>query len=266
MKRKILSFLVLLNLAACAQKNIPNSSDFELFKDSKSWPLAKAVANDDKSKIQQILSKKEVNINFREPYFGQTLLHLAIKNDKLLSTSILLENHANVNILNSDREAAIHVVTQDVKGRNNSYEILKLLIKNGANVNDTCINPNINDTIGFYTPLMGAVDDLKCAKLLLENGANPYIKTGTTYLVWLNALLFESSDNIFVAEYMIVQKKMPIPNPITYNVNKEPIAIFSLLNHLKFSNDPDKEKVRIRILDYLHGIEFPKNNTYSDSK
>jgi ankyrin repeat protein len=98
---------------------------------------------------------------------------LAIANDKLLSTKVLLENGASFNILDSDKKAAIHEATEDINSRKNSYKILEILIKYGADVNMLRINPNRNDTLGYSVPLMGAINNLQCLQLLLDNGANP---------------------------------------------------------------------------------------------
>lgn len=262
MRTQIIISMIFLTFNACSQRHIPANS-FELFKGTSLSDLAEAVEKENKNEIINGLKNKEVNINIQEPFFGQTLLHLSIENNKLISTAILLENHADINILDSAKYKAIHEATTDIKSKNNSYEIIKLLIKYGANVNDTSVNPNINDTIGYYTPLMGAVSDLKCAKLLLENGANPYIKIGNTYPIWLKMATMSFSDYIFVAHYMIVEKRMLVPNPLSFNINKEPLTIVPLLKELDFSKDKKKETARKEILEYLTKINFPKNGVYS---
>jgi len=63
---------------------------------------------------------------------------------------------------------------------------------------------------------------------------------------------------------MIINKKMPIPNPILYSYpDKLPIDIFQLLNKVNFRGDSTKEKARRDILNYLRKINFPKNQVYN---
>jgi ankyrin repeat protein len=237
---------------------------FDLFRNTASWKLAQAVEREDLQEIIKILKDKSVDINLQEPVFGSTVLHLAIGNDKLISTKALLDNNANFNIVNVDKRSAIHEAVNDIKSRKNSYAILELLIKHGANVN--AIRESTSgklDTLGYSVPLKDAISDLACTKLLLANGANLYFKTSTTYPIWFFMLLMgDIDDNIFVVKYIIVDKQMPIPNPISYTVDKKQLDILLLLNDLNLSEDPKRLLAKQEIIAYLRKIDFPKNGTY----
>ena len=262
MRIQILTIFIMCTFVACSQNRGPGYQ-FDLFKNTPSWELAKAVEREDENKIIKILRKQNVDINFQEPKYGSTVLHLAIGNDKLLSTKILLENNANYNIHTLDKRTAIHEVVRDIKSMKNSYKILELLIKYGADVNKLRVNPNNNDTLGYSVPLIDAINDFACSKLLLDHGAEPYLKSGDTYLIWyLMLLMGDINDNIFVAKYMIVDKKMFVPNPIRYTMENEPVDIFTQLNKLDFSKDLKRQKAKEEIIDYLRKIDFPQNGVY----
>jgi hypothetical protein len=262
MRLQNLMLFTLCTFAACSQNRGPGYQ-FDLFKNTASWELAKAVEGEDKKKIIQILKEKNTDINLQEPKFGNTVLHLAIANDKLLSVRILLENNANYNIPALDKRTAIHEAVSNINSRKNSYAILELLIKYGADVNKLRINPNNNDTLGYSVPLMDAINNFACSKLLLDHGADIYLKSGDSYLVWFFMLLGgEINDNIYVAKYVIVDKKMPIPNPISYTVDKKPLDILGLLNDLDLSKDSKRRKAKEEIIGYLKKINFPQNGVF----
>ena len=189
--------------------------------------MAKAVQNEDEREIKRLVKENGVDINLQESKFGKTLLLLAIGNDKLLSTKILLEEGANINIADSEMAKPIHEATRFITLKVNSLQILKLLIKFGANVNDTSIIIKGNDTISFYVPLIGASKNLECGKLLIESGANPYVINGNAFLIWRFFDGGKHDENIFFAKYLVVDKKMAIPNPIDYSLpNNIPVNIF----------------------------------------
>jgi hypothetical protein len=66
---------------------------------------------------------------------------------------------------------------------------------------------------------------------------------------------------------MIVDKKMPIPQFIVYNIpKKEPADIYYFLERENFRGDAKKEKAKQDILDYLKQIDFPKNGVYKEKE
>ena len=93
---------------------------------------------------------------------NNSLLYYIIEKDNATSLNFLINNNINVNIenkrnnLKSLYNAILH----------NSIECIKVLIKNGADVNEICISG--------YTPLHYAVfiDNAIIIKILIKNGAN----------------------------------------------------------------------------------------------
>jgi len=173
----------------------------------------------------------------------------------------LLEMKADVNIRDFDGNDAINEASQYFLHREHSYEILKLLIDHGADVNSVKKSVNNVDSNNLSVPLNGAIENLQISKLLLDHGANPNVKKGDSYTVWMSLLSDFSKDQIYVVHYIIVEKKMPIPNPIFVGANKKQITIFDFLSSHDFPKDAKKLKAKQDILEYLHAVNFPVTGT-----
>lgn len=233
---------------------------WDLFKNTPSSDLAKAVETEDTSEIYAIINKGNVDINFQEPKFGRTLLMLAVGNDKEISTNALLKMGADVNLRDKRDDQAIHEAVAYINLKSHSYNILNQLLIYNADVN------SVSKKSTNVVPLAGAVQNLACTKLLLDYKADPYFKIDSTYSVWFNLLVLDNAtnENIITAEYMIVDRKLLIPNPIFYTgpTQIKPRDIFSLLEQVDVSDDSKKQKAKENIINYLHQIDFPNSQTY----
>ena len=70
-------------------------------------------------------------------------------------------------------------------------------------------------------------------------------------------------DNIEVANFLIVDKKMAIPSPIFYSqLKKEPIGALELLKKFRVYENKEKQKKKDNLLEYLNKIQFPANGVY----
>ena len=76
-------FFVLSDFSSC-QIYAPGY-DFRLFENTPASELAEAVEKQDTAKINILVKKYIYNLNYRENKFGNSLLTLAIVNNKLLS-------------------------------------------------------------------------------------------------------------------------------------------------------------------------------------
>jgi len=242
---KFFHLSIMLNgLVACAQsKDFGPGYRFELFKNTLNWDLAKAVERQDTSEITKLIKSGKCNVDLREPKFGNTLLLLAVGNDKFLSAKALLQNGANVNKRDSMGRSAIIEATRFIYLKQNTLETLKQLLDYGGSANDSIIQVKNRDTIDYYAVLQGATSDLECTKVLIEHGGNLYINYDNSFPVWIHMLVTAYDDNIFVAKYLIIDKKMPIPNPIAFSVSKkEPQDIYHFLEFYNPRTDTSKQK------------------------
>lgn len=259
---KTLNFILILFCTfnfSCSQTNYRGPGyRWELFKETPHWKLAQALSVEDSSEIIKLLGLRKADINYQESQFGNTLLFLAVANDKRVSTELLLNAGADVNIRDKSNQQVIHEVSKFPIRRKNALAILKLLLEYGADVNAIQIDEK-NDNYKFV-PLQGSVEDFNFAKVLIDNGADLYFKVGDYYPIWFTMLLDDRNDGILLARYLILDKKEMIPNPIFYSIpDSHPRDIYFMLNSLNFEGNAEKNKARADIISYLKTIKFPSS-------
>jgi ankyrin repeat protein len=246
-------------LSSCSQDDgLAPGYKWELFKNTPNWDLAKAVKQEDTAAIFEIVKQKEIDINLQEPKLGRSLLMLAVGNDKFNSTQALLKAGADLNLRDSSGDQAIHEAVRFISLRKNSYIILKLLLENHADANSYSENGT------YTTPLVGGVTDFPCFKLLMSYGADPYFQySDHGFAVWIKMFIDERKDGIFAAKDLILERKMPIPNPIARSLDgRTSLDIFYFLNFEKFEEHSEKQKIKVEILNYLKEINFPADKVY----
>jgi len=253
MKYLIIPFLIF-TLNACSQEYGEGYS-FKLFENIANRKLVDAIKNEDTSAINDVLkNEKAFNINLQEKKYGQTLLSLAVGNDKPASVLALLQNGANPNICDSFGLTSLGSISDIVNDRNKSFEIIRALLKFDANPNLQQCN-SLNNQQRKYVPLMGAFINFNCSKLLIDKGADCNFKDSTSYPVWLSILSIDGkiSESIFVAEYLICDKKVTIPKIIGYSKpNKNPLFFDKFLLMYDVGNDSKKMAAKKRIMKYLN--------------
>lgn len=108
-----------------------------------------------------VISSREPVSRFGMKTFKTTLLHTAINRGDLKLTKFLLNKGSSPNQLQPNNKTALSVAVRD-----NTYDMVKLLLKYGANVNK-------KSGIHGNTPIIEAIlhSDLNIIKLLVRNGA-----------------------------------------------------------------------------------------------
>src|SRR5437867_4309854 len=122
-------------LCSCGTRNYLPGFDFKLFKDTPVWELAKAVEKEDVQRIETILKDTAIKVDFHEPKFGNTLLMLAIANNKKQSIQKLLEGGANPNEKDHYDNATPLIYACDNYSEDCDSTILKWLIHYHGEVN-----------------------------------------------------------------------------------------------------------------------------------
>ncbi len=256
---------------------------FELLKDTPVWKLAKAVKVEDTDEIRRLIHDEHMNVNYQErnSEWGTTLLHLAVGNGKVKSVKALLENGARQDIRDSLGDYPLNELCDMTIYIRHRLEILKLLLDHGANPNATQeVYFQRRDTTRTFisTPLNGAIKDLNCTKLLLDYGADMNYQVNRSndvfqlkYINWVALLELEDdpdSESIFVAKYLIVDKQMPIPEPLRYGTCETghcPFSALYFLNKVVYHSS-SKNKAKEEILAYLKKEGFPQHGVIKDGK
>lgn len=217
----IVLYLLSLSLSSCAQ----NDRYIDSFKDTKAYELAKAVAKEDLEAIERIVKEDLTLMEFTESTYGSNVLVLSVNIEKFKSFEKLLELGANPNFINPYTKYSVLIMAIQPFGsqfewrKDNRY--IELLLHYGADPNYSVENDFTNEkghSIFSKSPLVAASNlDLAAVKILVNNGADPYMKLGekqtTGFSEAVSAVKFDIIDfyidslNVDVFQPVRVRKK-----------------------------------------------------------
>ena len=207
------------------------------------------------------MKNKNINIDFKDKKYGNTVLIYATTYKLKKSVKALLENGANPNLFdNYDKESAFvqAIENQSIYSKKKcnqcDSDIIELMIKYRADVN-TIVKTNK----GYgYSILQLACENgcLNIVEKLVENGAdiNKSID-GAGNCAILSALI---QDNLDIVKYLIIDKKAKVPKVLFKRVtnedddkNGEIVTVESLLIEKDYSDNLKNEKLKKEILEYI---------------
>jgi len=194
--------------------------DIEIFKNTPVWELAKAVDNENTSKIKKILNATPSLLNYQEPKFGMTLLIRAVGTEKYNSAKQLLKCGADPNIVSFIGITALlqaSTFSWYDTNANKDPKFVKLLLDYKADPNIIYYSPkmdrNANHINYKMSPLMFSVgigSSIEKIKLLVKYGASIDYKNELGETASTEALCFKDVD---AAYYLIVEKKAKVTDP-----------------------------------------------------
>lgn len=261
-------FLVMTSCDYIYDKTRLTGDDYRLFWETPLKKLAQAVSKEDTNRISKLLKEDKVDINLKEPKFGQTLLILTINNRDFNSCKKLLELGANPHIQNDySGTSAIIEASKNTIEKDLSIKFLKLLLEYGANPSDIEKGERKEGNTTRKTPLINACgltlndeSPLEKVKLLVESGADINYKNEYNQFALQNTLIFEHYD---VAIYLL--KKGANYNEIIFDRSKfstdgKKIYITDLLRERLLPLNSLKYKQKMEIVDFLSqkGIDYRK--------
>lgn len=227
--RNIFFNLVLIILTGCNFTPSRLTGDnIRLWKDTPAWSLAKAVRDGDTVRLKKILAKGKVSVDYREPTYGQSLLHWAIWCNKADMVEFLLKQGADINLRDywsSESPIILACSYPEIDAK-----IVRILLVNGANPND---HASENDSVfegrirSYDTPLIEAArDNLEKTKMLIEAGADP------TYC-WKpgkNALNEAAIQHQFeIVEYLLIDCGMDPSQSYTITIQGDTLHLKDIL-------------------------------------
>lgn len=133
------------------------------------YNLQKAIKNNEIEKVKKFISQGyDVNVQ----YNGRNALHVACKSGSLKMVQLMLDAGADIND-RRDKGEGITTLQNVIWNWNtpNGYEIIKVLLENGAKVNE----PGPNGSLPINDAIKRAGDpeeSLKIATLLIDHKAN----------------------------------------------------------------------------------------------
>ena len=254
MKYIFLTIVILYAFVTCLSgKHEYVAKDIELWKNTEVWDFAKCVSNNQFEKAGQLINKYHIDVDFREPKFGESLLSWAVLNENIDAVKFLIGHGADPNLHNTYNGDSPMV---DAAGSFDSGEILKYLLAHGGNPNDY-VKSSEKLTYGRtrYTPLGNAVIvSLKKTKMLIEAGADPNFasENGMTPFYW-------ASHRLDVLEYLLLNCDLDYKK--TYIVTKDTNDTL-YLKELVVNNKVEYQQDSIRVRRILKVIDKKLSNIH----
>jgi hypothetical protein len=226
--------------------------DIRLFK-GPAWELAKAVKDDDTTKIKQIIAEHKIKVNYQEPKFGETLLLWAVWTNHYKSSKALLECGADPNLQSYGDGNSAFIYAAD---KFDTSDYLKLLLAYKGNPNTITKNDSTNM---FCTPLItAAYCRLESVKLLVEAGANVNYRAKNYRCALLSAFMFKKVD---IVKYLLIDKGADFKQPFGKTIDDDKnIMITDLLRDWLFPLNSNEYKVKMEIVTFLkaRGMDYSK--------
>jgi hypothetical protein len=253
-------FSTLLIFTSClAQKDKPVGRDVNVFRDSPAWDVALAIRDQDNDKVKSLLKGKPLSIiNFRDKYYGQSLLNWAVYRDNYESAKILIEAGADPNLKGYDSTSA--VIHAADKAETSDY--LCLMLKYGGNPNSVA---DIDAPQHLRTPLIAAAyKRLESVKMLIDAGANPNfiyrISRGNIGGETIQSALIYAfyGKKIDVVKFLIVETGVEFNYVMSTTIDGNPHYILYYLRDLVFPLDSEQYKIKMEVVNYLKtkGLDY----------
>lgn len=269
--KSLVLLLLIISVVGCAKPHTGNNHvgyDYENFKDTPAWELAKAVNCGDTLAIDRILKKDSTLIDYQEPYHKMTLLMMTIFNQKratfpysLICSSkyaglsvnkaqwrsfcYLLKKGTSLNIID---ECGQTPLMQACAGDGYDVMFAEKLIEYGADVNAICPDEYVNE-LGNSSVLINAAENfngLEFVKLLVENGAN------VNYMDKFQNSALRSSlhDCKYDMTLYLLEHGADYNMPVSF-IDSTSLNLIEDMRYCMFPLESDDYKAKMRIVAFL---------------
>lgn len=267
----IITFLFLITSCTSREQKVDINkllgNDYRLFQDTPVWTLAKAVEDEDETLIKKIVNEKQVDVDFKEKRFGQTLLMLAVTNQQYNSCKTLLELGADPNKYDSyDGSNAMIEAAQVSNITGDNTKFLRLLLQFKGNPNFVEVGQRREGNSTRNSVLISAVEinevqsSLPMVKLLVEASADVNYKNEFGQTALKQAIILDVYD---VALYLL-QKGADYNEEIVdrskYSTDGKQIYLVDMLREFTPELNSKKHKEKLAIIEFLKqkGIDYKK--------
>lgn len=245
MKKVFFLFIIMMVLTSCLNDNKDYiGRDIELWENTEIWSFAKCVSEGEFDKAKKMTTQDHIDVDCKEPKFGETLLSWAILNDNIEAVRFLVDHGANPNSHNTyNGESPM----TDAAGGFHSIEILSYLLMHGGNPNDYVRDDEILEYKSSETPLTkAAFTSLEKTKMLVEAGGDPNfsVEAGQTPF-------FKAAYRVDILEYLLTN--CIFDNKKTFIVTLDTGDTLYLKDLIEKDNVAyQQDSIRVkRVLEYL---------------
>lgn len=254
-------FIVILFSTSCSNIDHPvdksklSSNDYRLFQGTPVWPLAKAAHNENMTSVKKILSTSPQLANIPDSIYGNTMLMMAIINQDYDLFKMLIDNGANINYHNTHGGQSPLIEASSYKQYDSKF--VNALVAKGANVNDTTNNaPNAQ-----VSPLMAAArsGNSSIVEYLIKQGADINYKNNFGSTPLGESILTQKYDVALILLNNGADFSSPIYNGLDeYGKSTVPINLpLALRNAMIEIGTPEYSKKR-EIINFLktRGVSY----------
>ncbi len=243
-----------------------NGFDFKLFQGTIAWNLAKATDDENVSDIKKEIDENHSLINFRESKFGQTLLQLAVKNQKIVSTKTLLDLGADPNLQdNYDGSSPMMEsakIYNEISG-GSDVRYLKLMLLHGGDPNAVEGTPRSSGNSTRETPLLNACSNgiFDYVEILVEAGANINYRNEFGGNALYSAIISKNPDIVIYllekgADFRSPMATYPAIDMPGLHKKRSSLYIMQALKSWRFPPGSEKDQKKVKVVAFLkeHGI------------
>lgn len=231
--------------------------DYRIFQNTPAWELAKAVQDENETKINNIILIENKLKDYQDPIYGNTLLILTVKNQQYKPFETLLRNGVDVNVHNSFDGTSAIIEACSYRGYN--IKFIKELVKNGANVNDVEVGTRRTGNTTRYSPLIAAskAGKIEFVDFLVKNGANVNYQNEYKQTALSEATIQEKLNVVIY----LLNSGADYKTPIFYNSDdKREVYLVDELRKETFDLNSEQYKSKMEIVAFLlqKGIDYKK--------
>lgn len=282
MKKILVTLITFCLFTTCVNKSKEELTikDINIFSGTPVWELAESLEKGNIERAKELVINDSSLVNYRDPYFGTTLLmrYVSLRNQQVVE--FLINNGANADVISETGSTAlfraISFPWNDVKANKDS-KFVELILKSGANPNiPYCAKEIKGQTSPIEcgtSPLMYSISrGMEKTNLLLEAGADINYKTKTDKTAAIKALMNKSIDTAY--ELIVVRKAdvyepfffYSIENPDSIETNKPHYPVDLLLSWVVPIDSPEYIK-KMAIVDEFsnQGIDYQERKAKVDN-
>lgn len=245
---KYICVLVALAIMGCSGKRNYLGDDIRLWKETEAWELARCVSKNNFAKAEKILAKGQIDVDFREPRFGETLLFWAILNENIDAVRFLINHGANPNAHDTYNGESPIAIASDYFIRS---DILAYLLAHGGNPNDYVKeDEELSHGPSNETPLTrAAFTSLEKTKMLVKAGADVNFSVEPGYTPLISA---ERKMSLEVAEYLLFECKADYKKSYVVTIDTgDTLYLKDLIQNRRLITADDSISTK-RIMDYIN--------------
>jgi len=266
MRNLFLLFLCIFLLTSCIDiYELTNGFSYKIYTDPSSKEIAKAIHDNDTTKVLKILKKDSSTINKQEDKYGTSVLFYAVFHNKIDMVRILLEHGADPNVysrydsIEHVGQTPVHIASQMSEI---SPEVLALLLSYGGNPNadkkgfhkyqDGSFRQHglpINDACGV------CVANYDKVKLLLDYGAEQDIND--IYCALEQCILSKRMDILL----LLLERGAPYEMTWIHGGPHVQVNVCEALKWILFDPNDSQYQYKLKVIEWLKNKGYDYNQS-----